>query len=188
MFCLAARAVAQCQRPAARSFACLSVQVNYGSLETTKADLQTLFEKVGNVWDVRLIESHNTKRLLGRALVRFYSGEFTPGETPEMPPELPPPTDGEIQAVTETVNNAVSQFNKAVLNGIQIRVTRTAADHLQLHRWYERHQNAQKTNKHAGIFPVNPFIEYPRQVDDYQQGFVTGFKLGLKDGSRNPKK
>ncbi|KAJ2453168.1 hypothetical protein EV183_002415 [Coemansia sp. RSA 2336] len=188
MFRLAARAVAQGRRTAARSFACLSVHVNYGSLETTKADLQTLFEKVGKVWDVRLLESHSSKRLLGRAVVRFYSGDFTPGNTPEAPPDLPAPTDGEIQAVTETVDNAISQFNKATLNGVQISVSRTAADPQQLHRWYERHKNAPNRDKHAGLFPANPFFGHPRQVDDYQQGFITGFKLGLKDGSRNPKK
>ncbi|KAJ2626148.1 hypothetical protein H4R22_004931, partial [Coemansia sp. RSA 1290] len=177
MFCLVARVGARGQRITARSFACLSVHVNYGSLETTKADLQKLFEKVGKVWDVRLLESHNSKRLLGRAVVRFYNGDFTPGDTPETPPDLPAPTDSEIRAVTETVDNAISQFNKAMLNGVQISVSRTAADPQQLHQWYERHQNVPKRDKHAGIFPVNPFFGHPRQVDDYQQGFLTGFKL-----------
>ncbi|KAJ2500746.1 hypothetical protein GGH96_002499 [Coemansia sp. RSA 1972] len=188
---LTARAAAGASRPAVRGFACLSIHVNYGALQTSIDDLRTMFEQVGNVWDVRLIQSMATGRLAGRAVVMFSDGAYEPGDSPDEPPILPPPTSEEIQAVTAMVNNAVGRFNMTMVNGTQIFIHRTRSGPSQAHEWSEGHQFRSewaKLQNHEKLFPVNPFHENKRPGDDYREGFVTGFELGLKDGSKNPQK
>ncbi|KAJ2082341.1 hypothetical protein H4R24_001646 [Coemansia sp. RSA 988] len=185
---MAGAAAASIRRPGTRSFACLSVSVEYRTLRTTRADLQAMFEQVGKVWDVRLLESPMSGRLLERALVLFYDGEYQPGSASGAPPVLPPPCEAEIREVNRAVDHATGRFNNSTLNGVQISVRRTSGSPTQLHVWYEN----QSIDKAEGrpplpdIFPVNPFYELTQMGDDYQQGFMTGFKLGLKDGSKGP--
>ncbi|KAJ1728828.1 hypothetical protein LPJ61_003828 [Coemansia biformis] len=174
-----------------RGLACLSVYVNYGTHETTVSDLRALFEQVGSVWDVTPAESGASGRQQTRALVRFYAGEHQPGDSPGAPPQLPPPSDAEIAAVTKAADDAVGRFDRSMLNGAQIFVRKASSSPWQLHVWYENRQAAEETARHRPrpeIFPVNPFHEHARQEDDYQKGFMAGFRLGLKDGSQGPNK
>ncbi|KAJ2795571.1 hypothetical protein H4R20_005835 [Coemansia guatemalensis] len=185
---MAGVAAASTRRLGTRSFACLSVSVEYRTLRTTRADLLAMFEQVGKVWEVRLLESPMSGRLLERALVLFYDGDYQPANAPEARPVLPPPSDTEIREVTRAVDHAIARFNNSTLNGVQINVRRTGGSPTQLHVWYEN-QSIDKADGRPplpDIFPVNPFYELTRMGDDYQQGFMTGFKLGLKDGSKGP--
>ncbi|KAJ2351592.1 hypothetical protein IWW50_002366 [Coemansia erecta] len=189
--CLNARVAAFAKRPAARGFACLSVHVKYDLIETTLDDLRAVFEQVGNVWEIRPIQSTQSGRLLGRTVVMFYEGAYWPGASPDEPPTLSPPTSEEIQAVTAVVENAVSRFDRTLVNNAQIDVHRTKSGPSQLHKWYENLQYRgewAKTQHHKNLFPVNPFFDHKPPEDDYHKGFVAGFKLGLKDGSKNPRK
>ncbi|KAJ2710112.1 hypothetical protein H4R19_003910 [Coemansia spiralis] len=185
------RAAAAACRAAAgrRGLASLSVKVNYGTHETTTSDLRALFEQVGSVWDVEPDEAGTHGRQLTRAVVRFYAGEPQPGDKPGEPSTLPPPSDGEIEDVTKAVDDAIARFHCSILNGAQILVVKGDTNPWQLHLWLEGQQKA----KHAAqmrlrkdIFPVNPFYNYRRPEDDYQKGFMAGFRLGLKDGAREP--
>ncbi|KAI8322327.1 hypothetical protein GQ54DRAFT_317200 [Martensiomyces pterosporus] len=173
---------------AQRHFACLSVHVGYGTPRTSKADLKQTFEKYGKVWDVVPIESQASGRLLQQALVRFYEGEHAPGDTPDSAPTLPPPTAAEIKSVEGAVSMAIERLDGSELNGVKIRVRQAYDDRpTQLHEWYEdKHLDhaVEDTRPHKELFPVNPFHEPARLGDDYQRGFMAGFKLGLKDGSK----
>ncbi|KAJ2032792.1 hypothetical protein IWW57_000026 [Coemansia sp. S610] len=185
---LLARHTARAPRRVARRFACLAVQVDYGTLRTSMDDLRGVFERAGKVWDIMPIHSKTPERILKRAIVRYYEGEFTPGSTPDSAPQLPPPTPEEISAVHATVRRALAELNQFELNGKRLRVRKSHSDDpRQLHEWYEDMQAAQEIEsqreKHE-IFPTSPFHKPARQDDDYQQGFMAGFNLGLKDGSK----
>ncbi|KAJ2768901.1 hypothetical protein IWQ56_002758 [Coemansia nantahalensis] len=169
-----------------RGFACLSVYVNYGTHETTTSDLRALFEQVGSVWDVEPVEAGTHGRQLTRALVRFYAGDH---ELRDGPAALPPPSDAEMEAVSKAVDDAISRFDHTMLNGAQIFVVRADKSPWQLHRWLEGGRAAKQAHQarpRPDIFPVNPFYGPARRDDDYQRGFMAGFRLGLKDGAREP--
>ncbi|KAJ1938414.1 hypothetical protein EC988_007600 [Linderina pennispora] len=166
-----------------RGLASLSVHVRYGTLKTTAADLKQHFEQYGSVWDVIPLESHVSGRLLQQAIVRFYVGEYTPGT----PPILPPPTQDEAEAVGLMVQKAISNGDGSALNGSKIRVRESYDDSpSQLHEWYENLQLEQENQKKTRreLFPVNPFHEPLELGDDYQRGFMIGYSLGLKDGTK----
>ncbi|KAI7824204.1 hypothetical protein BX661DRAFT_199790 [Kickxella alabastrina] len=154
----------------------MSVNVSYGTLKTSTDNLRQAFEQVGKVWDIIPVESKITGRLLKQAIVRFYDGEYQPGSTPDAAPVLPPPTDSEVRNVSDTAKAAVDRLDRMEINGFRIRVTMPDNERpTQLHEW-----------RHNDLFPINPFAEPPRTPDDdYRQGFMTGFKLGLKDGSKS---
>ncbi|KAJ1665545.1 hypothetical protein IW140_004068 [Coemansia sp. RSA 1813] len=181
------------QRSAARRFACLSVHVNYGNQSMSMEKLKRAFEKVGKVWDVIPVEANTSGQILAQALVRFYDGDYKLGASPGDPPQsLPPPTSKEVEAVTEYVRAAVKQFNKSILNGVEIYVCQSY-DHspTQLHRWYEdvwmasAEQNNSTVAQNTDIFPINPFYKQSEPTDDYQKGFREGFRLGMKDGYKD---
>ncbi|KAJ1849449.1 hypothetical protein LPJ70_000463 [Coemansia sp. RSA 2708] len=189
--CLTIVAAAKAARRTVRGLACLAVHVRYWAPETTAADLQAMFEQAGKVWDIQMIKSVKTGRPLGRALVRFYEGTYQPAATPDALPDLPPPSEDEIEAVTKTVDIAIGRFDRTTLHGSPIFVRRTSSGPSQLHQWYRQHDadfvDGPGDQLRANIFPVNPFHNQSRPTDDYHQGFMAGFKLGLKDGSSNPK-
>ncbi|KAJ1949510.1 hypothetical protein FBU59_001112 [Linderina macrospora] len=171
------------QRLGTRGFASLSVHVRYGTLKTTTADLQQHFEQYGSVWDVIPLESHISGRLLQQAVVRFYVGEYTRGT----PPTLPPPTQDEIETAKLMVQKAISHGDGSVLNGSKIRVRESYDDSpTQLHEWYENLQLEQdnERSRRRELFPINPFHEPLELGDDYQRGFMIGYSLGLKDGTK----
>ncbi|KAJ2801938.1 hypothetical protein H4S07_004808 [Coemansia furcata] len=182
------RHTAVTSRRATRHLACLAVQVDYGTLRTSMDDLRAVFERVGNVWDVLPIESKTPDRILKLAIVRYYVGEFTPGDTPDAIPQLPPPTPDEIAEVKATVCKALAELNLFDLNGKKLRVRESQVDDPnQLHEWYEDKQVAQEIAKlrvKHEIFPTSPFYGHAQKDDDYRQGFLAGFNLGMKDGSR----
>ncbi|KAJ1956151.1 hypothetical protein GGI12_005382 [Dipsacomyces acuminosporus] len=183
-------ALSTVRNTAQRTLACLSVHVRYGTLKTTAADLKQVFEVCGRVWDVVPIESRVSGRLVQQALVRFYAGEYTPSESPGAAPVLPPPTASEIRAVEAAVGTAIEKVDGTEINGVKIRVQKANDDSPnQLHQWYEEQQLLDQTagyntRPYKDLFPVNPFHEPARLGDDYQRGFMAGFKLGLKDGSK----
>ncbi|KAJ2492299.1 hypothetical protein IWW37_001611 [Coemansia sp. RSA 2050] len=185
---LLTRHTARAPRRVARQFACLAVQVDYGTLRTSMDDLRSVFERVGNVWDILPIHSKTPERILKRAIVRYYEGEFTPGSTPDSAPLLPPPTPEETGVLQATVRRALVELNQFELNGKRLRVRKAHSDDpRQLHEWYEDKQALQEiANQREAheIFPTSPFHKPARQDDDYQQGFMAGFNLGLKDGSK----
>ncbi|KAJ2461468.1 hypothetical protein GGF42_000170 [Coemansia sp. RSA 2424] len=173
---------------ASRRFACLAVQVDYGTLHTSLDDLRGVFERVGNVWDVLQVKSKSPGRILKMAIVRYYVGEYTPGSTPDAAPQLPPPTADEINEVKASVRRALAELNLFELNGKKLRVREYAVDDpSQLHEWYEdklaAEEIASRRVEHE-IFPTSPFHNYASKDDDYRQGFLAGFNLGMKDGSK----
>ncbi|KAJ1890606.1 hypothetical protein LPJ66_007376 [Kickxella alabastrina] len=168
----------------------MSVNVSYGTLKTSTDNLRQAFEQVGKVWDIIPVESKITGRLLKQAIVRFYDGEYQPGSTPDAAPVLPPPTESEVRNVSDTAKAAVDRLDRMEINGFRIRVTMPDNERpTQLHEWYEDMQVLQAAavpRRHSDLFPINPFAEPPHTPDDdYRQGFMTGFKLGLKDGSKS---
>ncbi|KAJ2863648.1 hypothetical protein GGH94_003462 [Coemansia aciculifera] len=185
---LLTRHTAGVSRRATRRFACLAVRVDYGTLHTSMDDLRGVFERVGSVWDVLPIESKAPGRILKSAIVRYYVGEFTPASTLDAAPLLPPPTPDEISEVKATVRKALAELNLFELNGKKLRVREFQIDDPnQLHEWYKDKQIEQEIAnqrvKHE-IFPTSPFHSPARKGDDYRQGFLAGFNLGMKDGSK----
>ncbi|KAJ2705114.1 hypothetical protein FB645_002688 [Coemansia sp. IMI 203386] len=177
------------RRANTRHFACITVEVNYGTVKTSREDLRRTFEPIGKVWDVLIVQSTLTGKLLNRAIVRFYSGDYRPADMPDAAPVLPPPTEAEIREVEQTAKHAAEKLDRTMLNNAQIRVFFPKnQEPTQLHEWYESVQASrakEETEKCKSLFPINPFIEPHRDAgDDYRQGFMTGFKLGLKDGSK----
>ncbi|KAJ2718390.1 hypothetical protein GGI07_005780 [Coemansia sp. Benny D115] len=176
-------------RLAVRHLACASVIVDFKTVKTSINDLHRVFNQVGNVWDILPIESKLSGRPLYQAVVRFYDGKHYTGDTPDSAPVLPPPTDAESRRVAEMVDAAVLRLDRALINGFKIKVSPCNNNSpSQLHEWYEK-MHLEKAKAHrkqqADLFPVNPFAEPPRLPDDdYQAGFMAGFKLGLKDGSK----
>ncbi|KAJ1863516.1 hypothetical protein LPJ73_000506 [Coemansia sp. RSA 2703] len=165
----------------------MSVNVDYGTLKTSKEDLWKVFQHVGKVWDVQIIESKLSGRVFKRAVVRFYDGEYQSGDISESAPVLPLPTEVETRNVQKIVDDAVSKLDRTTLNGVRLRVYAPRDNRpTQLHEWYEDMQSLKSSkshSQHAALFPINPFLKPPRDGDDdYRQGFLTGFKLGLKDG------
>lgn len=191
-----ARYIQKIQQPSSgyltkRKLACLSVHVSYGTLKTSKEDLQEMFSKVGQIWDIVPVEAKVTGRLLKQSVVRFYDGNYElaeDGNPDSVPAYLPPPTAKEINAVREMVVGAIQQLDRADLNGVKIRVRESHEDSpRQLHEWYEDMAVRQERDKQrlpAEMFPINPFHRLPQKNDDYRQGFLAGFKLGLQDGSK----
>ncbi|KAJ2787756.1 hypothetical protein GGI15_000457 [Coemansia interrupta] len=184
---LSTRAPPCLKQQGARGLACLSVNVDYGTLRTSKEDLWRTFQQVGKVWDVQIIESKLSGRVFKRAVVRFYDGEYQPGDMADSTPVLPPPTQDETRNVQKTVAEAVSRIDRTMLNGASLRVYAPRDNRpTQLHEWYEDVQalrSSKSRSQHTALFPINPFLKPPRNDDDdYRQGFLTGFKLGLKDG------
>ncbi|KAJ2836917.1 hypothetical protein J3B02_006462 [Coemansia erecta] len=167
----------------------MSVEVAYGTVKTSKEDLRRIFEPVGKVWDVVIVQSSLTGRPLNRAIVRFYSGNYQPADIPDMAPVLPPPTKKEIREVEKMTRMAEAGLDRMVVNGVQIRVFLPDDNQpTQLHEWYEEMQAKRIKEEKAkckSLFPINPFAEPHQDAgDDYRKGFMTGFKLGLKDGSK----
>ncbi|KAJ2744742.1 hypothetical protein GGI20_002711 [Coemansia sp. BCRC 34301] len=151
-------------------------------------DLRRVFGRVGSVWDVLQVESKSPGRMLKSAIVRYYAGEYTPGSTPNAAPLLPPPTPDEINEVKVTVSRALAELNLFELNGKKLRVRKSDVDDPnQLHEWYEDKLAAEdivrRRVKHE-IFPTNPFHGHAPKDDDYRQGFLAGYNLGMKDGSK----
>ncbi|KAJ2900452.1 hypothetical protein IWW38_000505 [Coemansia aciculifera] len=171
-----------------RHFACLAVRVDYGTLRTSVDDLRGVFERIGGVWDILQEESKSPGRILKSAVVRYYVGEFTPGDTPDAAPQLPLPTPDEITMVKAVAQRAIDQLDGVVLNGKKLGVRKDGIDDpMQLHEWYEDKLAAEEAASRRvahEMFPTSPFHGHSPKDDDYRQGFLAGFNLGMKDGSK----
>ncbi|KAJ2622197.1 hypothetical protein GGI26_003492 [Coemansia sp. RSA 1358] len=114
---------------------------------------------------------------LKQAIVRFYNGSYQPADSSDAPPVLPPPTEEEIRIVKNAVQDAINRFHRSMLNGVQIYAHHHFDDNpYQLHGCIKSQQIER--------FPVSPFRQPLQKGDDYQKGFMEGFKLGMIDGSK----
>ncbi|KAJ2678406.1 hypothetical protein GGI25_002391 [Coemansia spiralis] len=153
-------------------------------------DIKRTFEQAGDVWDVIPLESKMTGLPLKQAIVRFYNGSYQPADSSDAPPVLPPPTEEEIRIVKNAVQDAINRFHRSMLNGVQIYAHHHFDDNpYQLHGWYEEKRRMQMLyssikSQQIERFPVSPFRQPLQKGDDYQKGFMEGFKLGMIDGSK----